>query len=194
MFTRAHEIGLDRLEQIVALLQDFHGDIVVILDTLAGTLPGQLGAPLLDYERFGCGWHPTSLVSTQGQPPVWLDAISNGYIRGEDGVSLLNHDAFKDAPLQDIDEIVSRGTPKEDVTKWVKKTNIKLRKQKRKRRTPRRACCFVQNRDSRINRFVVQSLRLHFDRVFIILPEKGDARVRGGEWDATCCHLSHLLK
>jgi hypothetical protein len=193
VLTRAHEIGLDKLEQIVTLLQDFHGVVVVILDTLAGPLPGQLGAPLLDYERFGCGWAPTSSVSTPDQPPVWSDAISNGYTRAEDGVNVLNHDAFTSASLQDVDEIVSPVGTRKDVTKWITQTNAKLRKAKRKKRTPRRAYCFVQNRDSRINRFVLYELRSRYDRVFVILPETGDARVKGKKWDATFCNLSHFL-
>jgi hypothetical protein len=193
VLTRAHEIGLDKLEQIVTLLQDFHGVVVVILDTLAGPLPGQLGAPLLDYERFGCGWAPTSSVSTPDQPPVWSDAISNGYTREEDGVNVLNHDAFTSASLQDVDEIVSPVGTRKDVTKWITQTNAKLRKAKRKKRTPRCAYCFVQNRDSRINRFVLYELRSRYDRVFVILPETGDARVKGKKWDATFCNLSHFL-
>ena len=195
VLNRAHEIGLDRLEQIVTLLQNFRGDIVVMLDTLAGPLPGQVGAPLLDYERYGCGCPPTSTVFTLCQQPIWSHAISNGYVRAEDGVILLKHDAFTKAPVEEISEIMTHKDTRNDIVRWVKQTNAKSKKaigRKRKKHSHRIAYCFVQDRHRSINRFVMHALRSRYDRVFVVLSETDDARTRGRKWDATCVSLALL--
>ena len=82
----ANCIGVVHLLDILGNLTDGGNSLCLLIDTLAAPRPGQLGAPLLDYERLSCGWGSESVLEQYGACPAHLRAISSGHVPVAGGI------------------------------------------------------------------------------------------------------------
>lgn len=94
----AHYIDILGLLHILQVLARGEHYLCFLIDTLASPRPGQLGAPVLDYERLCCGWSIESVLERYGACPPHLRAISSGYALFADGVEFHSRDGLMGCP------------------------------------------------------------------------------------------------
>ena len=187
----ANCIGVVQLLDILGGLTDGSSSLCLLIDTLAAPRPGQLGAPLLDYERLCCGWGGVSVLEQYGACPAHLRAISSGHVPVACGIEFHSPEGLLALPPiaggrvisitqgWNVDKIFGpHGARLKLVKKWAPTASLT------NELVGAMACIVFAT--TRLHRSTLYRLRAACDLVIIIIADdKLRGMVQGSHWDTT---------